>query len=88
MPWVEFSMVFLISDARFVEEFLGFAQIDEAAADDVRRLAQAAGLAVDDGEDDEDAVLGQGLAVADDHVLYVADRETVHHDDVRRRLFF
>ena len=77
----------LDEDASFVEEFLGFAQIDKAAADDVGRFAQAAGLAVDDGEDDEDAVLGQCLAVADDHVLDVADREAVHHDDVRRRLF-
>ena len=31
-------------EARFVEEFLRFAQIDEAAADDVGGFAQAAGL--------------------------------------------
>ena len=51
---------------------------------DLRRLPVCA---VDDGEDDEYAVLGQRLAVADDDVLDVADGEAVNHDDVRRRLF-
>src|SRR3989344_3453363 len=78
---------FFDDDARLLEELLALAQIDKAAADDVRRLAQAAGLGVDGGDDDKHAFLREHGAVADNHLLQVADGEAVYQPEaVGRRL--
>ena len=67
--------------ADLLDKFFLLAHIDEAAGDDVRGLLEFAGTGVDDAEDDEDAVLCERLAVADDYVLYVADGESVHEHE-------
>ena len=67
------------------EQFLGLAQVDEAAGDDVRAFLQPAGPGIDEGDDDEDAVFGEHFAVADDHLRDVTDIETFDHHVVRRR---
>src|SRR3989344_3746931 len=78
----------LDNDARLLEEVLRFTQVDEAAGDDVRRLAQFPGARVDGRNDDEHAVFGKQFPVTDNDLLDVADREAVHHAQSGRCALF
>ena len=63
-----------------VHQALVLAHIHEAAAHEVRPGQHLAGLAVHRSHDDHQAVLGQVLAVPQDHVAHVAHAQAVHHD--------
>src|SRR3989338_2218795 len=65
-------------NARLLQELLALAQVDEPAADDVRRFAQAAVLGVDRRDDDKHPFLREHGAVADDDLLDVADGKAVY----------
>src|SRR3989338_4099528 len=64
------------------EDIFGFPQIDKSSRDNVGRTFHGAGLAVNHGDDDKDAVLGEVLPVAQDHFSDISNSEAVHHNVV------
>ncbi|MBR2484306.1 MAG: hypothetical protein IKB53_06150, partial [Oscillospiraceae bacterium] len=56
------------------------ADVDEAAADDVRAGDQLALVAVDAHHHDDQAVLAEVLAVTQHHIAHVAHAQAVHQD--------
>src|SRR3989344_2261056 len=70
---------FFDDEASLTQKLLRLAQINKATRDDVGRFAQFASFQIDDGNDDEHAVLCQHLAIAHHHLLHISDGETVYH---------
>ena len=68
------------------DDVLVLAHVDEAAADDIRAGHQRAAVAVDGHDDDNQAVLAEVLAVAQDHVAHVADAKAIHQHAARGHL--
>ena len=62
-----------------VHQALVLPHIDEATAHEVGAGQNFAGLAVHGGHNDDQTVLGQVLAVAQDHIAHVAHAKAVHH---------
>ena len=63
-----------------VHQFLALADIDEAAADKIRTGQHLAGGTIHSSRHDDDAILGQVVAVTQDHIAHIAHAVAIHHD--------
>ena len=69
---------FFNNEARLLQHLLVFSQVDKATGNDVRRFAEFACSRVNGCDNHKHALLRQHGAVADNHLLDVADSKAVY----------